>query len=117
MSLSERAEPDEGAGPAGLGEAAGRAGQEGRAPSVIGVVGAGTMGSGIAQLAAKAGARTLLHDPVVEALERGIERARAGLAKEASKGKLNAEQAQAASERLQIAGTLNDLAPCELVIE
>lgn len=86
-------------------------------PSVIGVVGAGTMGSGIAQLAAKTGARTLLHDPIAEALERGIERARAGLAKEASKGKLSAEQAQAASERLQIAGTLGDLAPCELVIE
>jgi 3-hydroxybutyryl-CoA dehydrogenase len=86
-------------------------------PSVIGVVGAGTMGSGIAQLAAKAGARTLLHDPLPEALARGAERAREGFAKEASKGKLTAEQAQAASERLQVAETLEDLAPCELVIE
>ncbi|MCW2985247.1 MAG: 3-hydroxybutyryl-CoA dehydrogenase, partial [Conexibacter sp.] len=34
------------------------------APQVIGVVGAGTMGSGIAQLAAQSGARTLLFDPV-----------------------------------------------------
>ena len=40
-------------------------------PDVIGVVGAGTMGAGIAQLAAAAGARTLLHDPVAEARERG----------------------------------------------
>lgn len=87
------------------------------APAVIGVVGAGTMGSGIAQLAAKAGALTLLHDPVGEALERGAERAREGLAKEASKGKLSAEQAQAASERLQTAAALEELAPCELVIE
>lgn len=87
------------------------------AASVIGVVGAGTMGSGIAQLAAKAGARTLLHDPIPEALERGVVRAREGLAKEAGKGKLSAEQAQAASERLQVAGQLEELAPCELVIE
>ena len=39
--------------------------------SVIGVLGAGTMGAGIAQLACRAGARTLLHDPLAEALQRG----------------------------------------------
>ena len=39
-----------------------------RAAQTIGVLGAGTMGSGIAQLAAKTGARTLLHDPVPAAL-------------------------------------------------
>ncbi len=43
-------------------------------PQTIGVVGAGTMGAGIAQLACTGGARTLLHDPVPEALERGLER-------------------------------------------
>jgi len=37
------------------------------AARVIGVVGAGTMGSGIAALACRAGARTLLYDPVNEA--------------------------------------------------
>ena len=41
-------------------------------PETIGVIGAGTMGAGIAQLAAQTGARTLLHDPVREALESGI---------------------------------------------
>jgi 3-hydroxybutyryl-CoA dehydrogenase len=94
-------------------------GDAGRAtvPSVIGVVGAGTMGSGIAQLAVKTGARTLLHDPIAAALEHGVQRAREGLGKEASKGKLSAEQAQSASERLQAASTLRELASCELVIE
>src|SRR5438876_9360250 len=116
MSQSERAKP-EGAGPAGLGEAAGRAGQEGRAPSVIGVVGAGTMGSGIAQLAARSGARALLHDPITEALERGGARARDGLGKEAEKGRLTEEQARAAAERLQEVSERSELAPCELVIE
>ena len=48
-------------------------------PDVIGVVGAGTMGAGIAQLAAAAGARTLLHDPVAEARERGRQQIADGL--------------------------------------
>ncbi|TMK98398.1 MAG: 3-hydroxybutyryl-CoA dehydrogenase [Actinobacteria bacterium] len=117
MSQSERAKPEEEAGPAGLGEAAGTAGQEGRAPSLIGVLGAGTMGSGIAQLAARSGARALLHDPIAQALERGGARAREGLRKEAEKGRLTDEQARAAAERLQEVSELSELAPCELVIE
>jgi 3-hydroxybutyryl-CoA dehydrogenase len=98
-------------------EEAGTAGQDRFAPGVIGVLGAGTMGSGIAQLAARAGARTLLHDPIAEALERGLQRARDGLAKEAAKGRLSEDAARAAAERLQAVGDLAALAPCELVIE
>ena len=92
-------------------------GSELRAAGVIGVVGSGTMGSGIAQLACKAGARTLLHDPLPEALARGAKNVRAGLEKEAAKGKLTAEQAEEAAERLQPVDSLEELAPCELVIE
>ncbi len=92
-------------------------GLDGRAARVIGVVGSGTMGSGIAQLACKAGVRTLLHDPVPAALARGSENVRAGLAKEASKGKLTAEQARAAGERLEPVEKLERLRSCELVIE
>jgi len=44
------------------------------APKVIGVVGAGTMGSGIAQLGALSGARTLLFDADATAVERALER-------------------------------------------
>jgi 3-hydroxybutyryl-CoA dehydrogenase len=84
---------------------------------VIGVLGAGTMGSGIAQLACRAGARTLLHDPIPEALQRGAERTRGGLEKEAAKGRITAEQAQAAGERLEVVADLEAFAPCELVIE
>ncbi len=83
----------------------------------IGVVGAGTMGAGIAQLACRSGARTLLHDPFPDALARGAEKLRAGLAKEAQKGKLTTAEADAAAERLQTAESLDALAPCELVIE
>jgi 3-hydroxybutyryl-CoA dehydrogenase len=84
---------------------------------VIGVIGAGTMGSGIAQLAARSGARTLLHDPIPEALARGAERARAGLAKEAAKGQLSPEQADAAAQAITSVDGLEAMAECELVIE
>ncbi len=103
--------------PVGAGERAGEAGLEGRAAQIVGVVGAGTMGAGIAQLAARSGAHTLMFDPLAEALERGLGRAREGLAKEAAKGRLSAEQAGAAAERLQQAGHLRELKACELVIE
>jgi 3-hydroxybutyryl-CoA dehydrogenase len=88
-----------------------------QAAQTIGVLGAGTMGSGIAQLAAKAGARTLLHDPIPEALERGCKRAVEGLQKEAAKGKLSDADARAAAERLEAVENIEAFAPCDLVIE
>ena len=81
--------------------------------NVLGVVGAGTMGAGIAQLGAAAGFRTLLHDPVPEALERGAESARRGLAKWVEKGRIKEE----AASFLEPVSGLDDLSPCELVIE
>jgi 3-hydroxybutyryl-CoA dehydrogenase len=86
-------------------------------PAVIGVVGAGTMGGGIAQLACLAEARTLLHDPVHDALERGVARLREHLAKGAERGRWSAEEAQAASARVEAVPDVVGLAPCGLVIE
>jgi 3-hydroxybutyryl-CoA dehydrogenase len=107
MSAKAQADTDDSSGGAG----------EVRVPAVIGVLGAGTMGAGIAQLAARAGARTLLHDPVPEALARGVEKIEDGLGKEAAKGRLSDDQARAAVARVQPAAELAQLAPCELVIE
>jgi 3-hydroxybutyryl-CoA dehydrogenase len=87
------------------------------AAAVIGVVGAGTMGAGIAQLACQAGARTLLYDPIPHALAHGAEKLREGIEHEAARGRIAAEDAAAAAERLQAAEDLSALAPCELVIE
>jgi 3-hydroxybutyryl-CoA dehydrogenase len=81
--------------------------------TTLGVVGAGTMGAGIAQLGAAAGMRTLLHDPVPEALERGTKGARRGLAKWAEKGRVGEE----AAGLLEPVSSLDELAPCDLVIE
>jgi 3-hydroxybutyryl-CoA dehydrogenase len=88
-----------------------------RAPSVIGVAGAGTMGAGIGQLACQAGARTLVYDPDPDALERGLGRIAAHLERGVTRGRLTSEQAQGARAWLEPAASLEDLAPCELVIE
>ncbi len=80
---------------------------------VLGVVGAGTMGSGIAQLGCAAGLRTVLHDPLDEALARGARAVGAGLEKWAEKGRAAPE----ASEFLEPAPALSGLAGCDLVIE
>jgi 3-hydroxybutyryl-CoA dehydrogenase len=87
------------------------------APQTIGVLGAGTMGAGIAQLACVSGARTLLHDPVGEALSRGHESIVKRLRREAERGRLTEQEADAAIERLAPAAALSDLTDCELVIE
>jgi 3-hydroxybutyryl-CoA dehydrogenase len=79
----------------------------------LGVVGAGTMGSGIAQLGCAAGMEVLLHDPLPEALARGAEGVRTGLGKWIEKGRAGEE----ALALLRPAGSLEELAPCELVIE
>lgn len=90
---------------------------DGTVPTMVGVAGAGTMGAGIAQLGCLAGARTLLHDPIPEALDRGIEQIRRHLERGAERGRYGPEEAAAAAERLERAPALEDLAPCELVVE
>ena len=70
---------------------------------ILGVVGAGTMGAGIAQLGCAAGMRTLLHDPLPEALEAGERRVRDGLERWVAKGRADAS----AAELLEIAAELD----------
>jgi 3-hydroxybutyryl-CoA dehydrogenase len=82
-------------------------------PRTLGVVGAGTMGAGIAQLGCAAGMRTLLHDPIPEALEKGGEKVRSGLAKWAEKGRVGDD----AAGLLEVVESLEGLGPSELVIE
>lgn len=83
----------------------------------VGVVGAGTMGAGIAQIAALGGYETRLHDPVPAALATGIERLRSALAKGATKGLWSEKDADAASGRVGAATSLDDLGECDLVVE
>jgi 3-hydroxybutyryl-CoA dehydrogenase len=87
------------------------------APSLIAVLGAGTMGAGIAQLGCQAGIRTRLYDPVEEARERGAESLRGHLERGVERGRLSREEADRAAECLDVVDSLDALAGCELVIE
>jgi 3-hydroxybutyryl-CoA dehydrogenase len=83
----------------------------------IGVVGAGTMGAGIAQIAALGGYETRLHDPVGTALDAGIDRLYRALAKGATKGLWSEADAETASDRVGAAKSLGDLGECDLVVD
>ena len=89
------------------------------ADTTIGVLGAGAMGSGIAQVAAVHGHRVVLLDAHEGAVEKGRRGIQSALARDVERGRLTAGVAAGALERVvAIAGT--DLAPfttCGLVIE
>lgn len=83
----------------------------------LGVVGAGTMGAGIAETAARHGVRVVLHDPVPEALRGGFDRIRASLERSVRKGRMSEDEARAAEGRVELAGALDGLAGCPLIVE
>ena len=82
----------------------------------LGVVGAGTMGAGIAQLGSLGGFEVILHDPDPLALASGADRIQAALAKGAGKGLWSPGDAARASGALETA-TFDGLSGCDLVIE
>jgi 3-hydroxybutyryl-CoA dehydrogenase len=85
--------------------------------SRVGVVGAGTMGSGIAQVAALGGYETLIYDVSPELAEGGAATLRQALDKGASRGRWSADEAKAASALVETTADLGGLAGCGLVIE
>jgi 3-hydroxybutyryl-CoA dehydrogenase len=86
-------------------------------PERLGIVGAGTMGAGIAQLGCLAGIQTLLYDLDRAALDRAEESISRNLDKGAERGRWSAADAEAARGRLSAAESLDALGTCELVIE
>ena len=83
----------------------------------IAVLGAGTMGNGIAHVLARAGHPVLLADISRTALDKALETIRKNLAREVSKARLTAEEAQAAESRITLTTSLDSLAGCALAIE
>jgi 3-hydroxybutyryl-CoA dehydrogenase len=86
----------------------------------IGVLGAGVMGSGIAQVTATAGHPTVCYDVDAKALELGLEHVttgRYGLERGVERGKLNREQADAALARLTFSDSFEEAATTDVVIE
>jgi 3-hydroxybutyryl-CoA dehydrogenase len=83
----------------------------------VGVVGAGQMGSGIAEVSVKAGADVLVYDTDEKFTASGQARITGSLDKAVAKGKLSAEDRDAALGRLRFTTDLADLADRQLVIE
>jgi 3-hydroxybutyryl-CoA dehydrogenase len=83
----------------------------------VGILGAGTMGAGIAQVAAEAGLEVLLVDPLEGATQRAIERIAGFVRRRVEKGQLDADDADAAISRLTPVAGLDGMAPSDLVIE
>lgn len=84
---------------------------------VVGVIGAGQMGAGIAQVAAQAGYRTLLADISLALAEKGKAGIAKLLARAVDKGKLDQSDADAALARIEPVGDHAAFASCDLVIE
>jgi 3-hydroxybutyryl-CoA dehydrogenase len=83
----------------------------------VGVLGAGQMGGGIAQVAAQGGYEVRLADASLAQAEKGKARIAAGLAKLVEKGKMTAEDRDATLGRIHPIGAVAEFAPCDLVIE
>jgi 3-hydroxybutyryl-CoA dehydrogenase len=83
----------------------------------VGVLGAGTMGHGIAQVAAQAGYRTLLYDVTADLAQRGLRRIAENLQRGIEKGKVKPEDREQVLGRLRAVADLAELAECELIIE
>ncbi|ASK21401.1 3-hydroxyacyl-CoA dehydrogenase PaaH [Halomonas sp. N3-2A] len=85
--------------------------------AVIGVIGAGAMGAGIAQVAAQAGHSVVLHDNQPGAAKAGIDNIRRQLEKRVAKGKMIQGDVDNIIARLQPADAIDALADSRLVIE
>ena len=85
--------------------------------ALVGVIGAGTMGGGIAQVAAQAGHGVLLYDAVDGAAARARARIDSDLRRLVEKGKLTPDARDAIVSRIRPCARLAELAPARLVIE
>lgn len=85
--------------------------------NIIGVVGAGQMGSGIAQICATAGLNVILHDVSETAIQRGISGISANLERMISKEKVTVADAAAILARIKSAVVLSDLGDSDFLIE
>ena len=84
---------------------------------LVGIIGAGTMGNGIAQACAVAGIDALMLDVNPAALERGVAAISGSLDRLVKKEKITADVKAAAMARVKTTSTLADLAACDYVIE
>jgi 3-hydroxybutyryl-CoA dehydrogenase len=85
--------------------------------TIVGVLGAGIMGHGIAQVAAQAGCDVVLREVDEATLAKGVGRIDKQLARAVEKDKTTREEADAVRARIRPTVDYGDLAPCEIVVE
>ena len=83
----------------------------------VGVLGAGLMGSGIAEVAARSGYTTVVREVSDELGRKGVARIEGSLAKAVEKKKLASEERDSARSRLSATTRLSDLADCDILVE
>jgi 3-hydroxybutyryl-CoA dehydrogenase len=83
----------------------------------VGVLGCGLMGSGVAEVAARAGYETVVREVSEEVVAKGIQKIHGSLAKAVEKGKMTAEDRDQAVSRLSGTVGLDALADCDIVVE
>jgi 3-hydroxybutyryl-CoA dehydrogenase len=83
----------------------------------IGVVGAGQMGSGIAEVALTSGFQVRMRDVTPELAEKGRKRIGSDLDRRVQKGKMSAQEAKAILGRLSLTSSLEDLRSCDFIVE
>jgi 3-hydroxybutyryl-CoA dehydrogenase len=83
----------------------------------VGILGAGLMGSGIAEVTAKSGYDTLVREVSDDLASKGLSRIESSMARAVEKGKLATADRDAARGRLKTTTKLSDLADCDLVVE
>ena len=83
----------------------------------VGVIGAGTMGNGIAHVFAKAGYEAVLVDVEQRFVDRGMQAIAKNMEREVARQKLTAEEREQALKRIRQSISRHDLAGCELVVE
>ncbi|RKQ31547.1 3-hydroxybutyryl-CoA dehydrogenase [Oceanobacillus halophilus] len=81
------------------------------------IVGAGQMGSGIAQVFAQSGFQVILNDVTEDALNKGKASIEKILTKDVTKGKITEEDKSKALNNLSLSGNIADAASCDLVVE
>ena len=85
--------------------------------SKVGILGAGLMGSGIAEVAAKAGYETLVREVSEDLARKGLSRVEGSLTRAVDKGKLTASDRDAARAKIRTTTRLEDMADRDIVIE
>ncbi|MGH7779210.1 MAG: 3-hydroxybutyryl-CoA dehydrogenase [Candidatus Binataceae bacterium] len=87
------------------------------AVSTVGIIGAGQMGAGIAQVTAQAGIKVMMHDVTPELTQRGVDSITRNLDRMIQRGRFKPEERDRMMERIAASARLEDLAAVDFVIE